>query len=287
MALYAYRHVIANERRCWQLIQRLRWPSGVECPACGHRRVWRMHEAGRCDYRCPACRRHFSVLTGTLLEGTRLPLAKWVLAIALFKIGISARALALELEVSRRIAWRLLHRLREALASDDGLLQQLQGQIEVDDTYVGGRHKGQRGRGAAHKTIVIGLKERGGRVRSLVIPTMATATIQAILKAHVARGARVYTDEFSSYTPMRGLGVRHRRVKHAERFARGQTHTQSIEGHWGHLKPTLVARHRSVSPRHLQKYLIEADAKRNFPKGMDFVAYMLTRLMSYPASLPF
>lgn len=259
MALYAYRRIIASERACWQLLRRLRWPGGIQCPRCGERRIWRMHHRGRAAYRCAACRRHFNVLTGTVLEDTRLPLSKWVLAVALFRIGISARALAEELQVSRQTAWQLLHRLRRALA-DDALLQQLHGQIEVDDTYIGGRQKGPRGRGARHKTLVIGLKERGGRVRSLAVVALTSATIHAILRAHVARGARIYTDEFVSYRRLRGLGLQHRRIRHAERFARGQTHTQSIEGHWGHLKPTLVARHRSVTPHHLQKYLAEADA---------------------------
>lgn len=285
MALYAYRRVVANERACWQLVHRLRWPSGTRCPACQARRPWRMHHRGRPAYRCRACGRHFNVLTGTAFADTRLPLSKWILAIGLFKVGISSRALAEEIQVSRQTAWQLLHRLRSALRQDD-FVQQLQGQIEVDDTYVGGRQKGPRGRGARHKTLVVGLKERGGRVRSLAVTALTSTTVHAILRAHVARGARVYTDELPTYARLRGLGLDHRRVKHIARFVRGQTHTQSIEGHWGHVKPTLVARHRWVSPHHLQTYLAEADAKRNFPRGDDFIAFMLTQLMTCRRSLP-
>lgn len=235
--------------------------------------------------RCKACARRFSLRTATALEGSRLPLTKWVLAIALFRIGISARSLARELAVSRQSAWELLHRLRDALKSDV-LARKLRGRIEVDETYVGGRHKGKRGRGAAHKTVVIGLKVRAGRVRSLVIPSVATAEIHRILKAHVARGARLFTDELSSYRRVRGLGFRHRRVAHSRRFVRGQTHTQGIEAHWGHLKPNLVARHRAVSPKHLQRYLVEADFKHRLPEETDFIALVLHRLLAPGAVLP-
>jgi transposase-like protein len=285
MSLYAYRRVIANEQTCWRLLHRLRWPDGVRCPSCRSARPWRMHQRGRLEYRCRQCRRHFNTLTGTWLADTRLPISKWVLAIGLFKVGLSARALAIELQISRRVAWRLMHRLRDALA-EDPLGQQLRGQIEMDDTYIGGRQKGPRGRGARHKTLVLGLKERGGRVRSIAMTSLTSATVHAILQAHVARGARIYTDELPTYRRLRGLGLDHRRIKHIERFTRGQTHTQHIEGHWGHLKPALIARHRSVTPRHLQRYLAEADAKHNFPRAHDFIAFMLTRLMTYRDALP-
>lgn len=220
-----------------------------------------------------------------LLEGSRLPLTKWVLAIGLLRVGISARALARELAVSRQTAWELLHRLRDALRRDV-LARKLRGRIEVDETYIGGRQKGKRGRGAAHKSVVIGLKVRKGRVRSLIIPSVATAEIQRILKAHVAKGARLYTDEFSSYRKVRSIGFRHRRVAHSRRFVRGQTHTQSIEGHWGHVKPTLVARHRSVSPAHLQRYLIEADFKHRLPEDTDLIALVLHCLLAPQSALP-
>lgn len=285
MGLYDYRHVIANERTCYWFIHRLRWPDGPVCPGCGTARPYAMRERGIVRYRCRGCRRHFSLRTGTVFQGSRLPLTKWVLAIGLFRIGISARSLARELKVAVRVAWAMLHRLRDVVQRDV-LLRKLRGRIEVDETYVGGRRKGQRGRGAAGKTIVLGLKVRQGRVRSLVVPRVTTRELHAAIRAHVAKGARLYTDEFKSYRRLRRLGYRHRRVKHSEWFVRGSTHTQAIEGHWGHVKPTLVARHRSVSPKHLQRYLAEADIKHRFPEDVDFIAFMLKRLVSSPAVLP-
>jgi len=144
MALYAYRHVVANERTCYWLIHRLRWPNGVCCLRCKADGIWRMDDRGRCDYRCKACRYHFSLLTGTALQGTRLPLTKWVLAVALFKVGISSHVLARELQVSQRIAWRLLTRFRQVLRQNS-LLRKLRGAVEVDDTYIWGPPQGEQG----------------------------------------------------------------------------------------------------------------------------------------------
>ena len=123
-------------------------------------------------------------------------------------------------------------------------------------------------------------------MRSLEAPSVTTCNLHAILKARVAKGARLYTDEFKSYRRLRQFKFRHGRVKHSQRFFRGQSHTQSIEGHWGHVKPTLVARHRSVSPKHLPGYLAEADIRHRLPKDMDFIAFMLKRLVSSPVGLP-
>jgi len=285
MALYAYRHVIANERTCYWLLHRLRWPDGVECPGCQSRSYWHMLERGRPEYRCKQCGYHFSLLTRTELHGTRLPLTKWALAAALFSIGISSHGLAREIQVSQRIAWTMLAKFRKAL-QDNQLLRKLRGSVEVDETYFGGRTKGKRGRGAAHKTIVLGLRTRTGRIRSMVIATIKTRDMQKILTQQIAQGSRLYTDNYFIYRPARTWGFRHRRVQHSKQFVRGQTHTQGIEGYWGHLKPTLVARHRSISPKHLPRYLAEADVKHNLGLDTDFTALILRELIATKASLP-
>ena len=151
-------------------------------------------------------------------------------------------ALAAELQVSQRIAWRILTLLRRML-SRSPLLRKLRGAVAVDDTCLGGRHKGKRGRGAAHKTISPGLKVRNGRVRSLVLHSVATRDIHAIFKTHVTKGARLYTDKLQSYRRVRRLGFRHRRVKYSGRFTRGQSHARGMEGHWGRLKPARALTH--------------------------------------------
>lgn len=282
MSLFVYRAFIASETACLRLLRQLRWPDGVRCPMCEHRRVWRMREAGRVEYRCKRCGHHFSDTSGTVFARSRTPLTKWVLAIGLFRVGCSARALAQELCVSYKTAWQLLTTLRGVVAAD-GLLTRLAGHVEVDETYFGGRQKGKRGRGAAHKTPVVGLRQRDGRVRSLVVPNVQSPTLRAAIRQHVARGSVLYTDSYTSYARVRRDGYRHRRLDHTTRFVRGRTHTQHIEGYWGHLKPQLTARHRQVAPERLQGYLAEADFKFNTRKEPDFIALMLAKLIApYP-----
>lgn len=282
MSLFQYRAFIASEVACLRLLRQLRWPTGIRCPMCNYRRVWRMREAGRVEYRCKRCGHHFSDTSGTVFARSRPPLAKWVLAIGLFRIGLSAAALAREVCVTYKTAWALLTTLRTVLASD-ALLTRLAGHVEVDETYFGGRQKGRRGRGAAHKIPVVGLRQRDGRVRSLVIPNVRSATLRAAIRQHVQRGTVLYTDQYVSYARVRRDGYRHRRVDHARQFRRGHAHTQGIEGYWGHVKPQLVARHRRVAPHRLQGYLAEADFKFNMRKEPDFIALMLSKLLeAYP-----
>ena len=278
MSLFRYRAFIASEVACLRLLRQLRWPRRIRCPVCNYRRVWRMREAGRVEYRCKRCGHHFSDPSGTIFARSRTPLAKWVLAIG--RIGLSAAALAREVCVTSKTAWALLTTLRTVLAS---LLTRLAGHVEVDETDFGGRQKGRRGRGAAHKPPVVGLRQRDGRGRSLVLPNVRSATLRAAIRQHVQRGTVLYTDQYVSYARVRRDGYRHRRVDHARRCRRGQAHTQGIEGYWGHVKPQLVARHRRVAPHRLQGYLAEADFKFNMRKEPDFIAVMLSKLLeAYP-----
>lgn len=163
------------------------------------------------------------------------------------------------------------------------MMDRITERVKVDETYFGGRQKGKRRRGAAHKTAVVGLRERGGRVRSLVVPNLKSPTLRAAIRQHVARGTLVYTDAYTSYARVREDGYRHRPLDHRTWFVRGQTHTQSIEGYWGHVKPQLIARHRSVGPHRLQEYLTEADFKFNTRKEPDFIGLVLRKLIEpYP-----
>lgn len=285
MSLYTYRHAISNERTCYWMLHRLRWPKKVTCPRCHATKSWKMHDSGRPRYRCKECRFHYSLLTGTEIQGTHLPLTKWVLAAALFSLGISSHALSREIQVSQRIAWSMLAKFRKAIKASQ-ILRKLRGSVEVDKTYFGGRAKGIRGRGAGHKTIVIGFRTRTGAVRALVVETLKTNQMKKLLKQQLAQGARLFTDEYSIYHPVRSWGFKHRRIKHSKWFVRGQTHTQGIEGYWGHLKPTLVGRHRSVSPKHLPGYLAEADLKHNLGLDTDFADYILRQLLSSDKVLP-
>lgn len=283
MGLYDYRKFIANELACRRLIRRLRWPKGIKCPHCKYSRIWKMQEEDKVEYRCKRCNYHFSDISGTIFEKTTTPFSKWIMAIGLFKIGISANKLKDEIHVTYETAWNILRLFRRSIAND-ALCNKLSGEVEVDETYIGGKRKGMRGRGAKGKTAVVGIKERNGKIRSIVIPDVSSDTLRTIIKQHVAKKSLVYTDKWRSYNYTRRDGYHHHRLDHNKEFVRGKTHTQGIEGHWGHLKPTIVARYRKVSPKYLQSYLDENDFKFNERKNEDFISNVLRRLISYPLS---
>lgn len=200
-----------------------------------------MPEDGRVEYRCRRCRHHFSETTGTIFTKTRTPLSKWLLATGLFKIGLSARTLRGELGVTYKTAWTMLDRIRAAVGAD-AVLTRLRGKVEIDDIYYGGHRQGKRGRGAAAKTPVLGIRQQGGRVRSGMVPALDALTVQRLIRQHVRRGSRVYTDGLNIYEGLGALGDRHARVNHSRHFVEKQgVHTQGLESHWAHTKPVLRA----------------------------------------------
>lgn len=281
VGLYAYRTILASERTCRQLLRRVRWPKGRPCPRCGYSRVWHMREAGREEYRCRRCGCHFSETTGTLFAKTRMPLSKWFLPIGLFKIGVATRTLQGELGVRYKTAWTMLDRIRRAVSADP-LARRFCGEVEIDDTHCGGHRQGKHGRRAAGKTPVIGLQQRGGRVRSFVVPRLDAQSVQTVIRQHVRRGSRVYTDELNVYAGLGALGYRHATVHHVTQFvAPHHVHAQGIESHWAHTKPGLRSRYRKLCPASLPKCLAEADFKRNVVHEPDFIQLVLKWLLSH------
>lgn len=204
-----------------------------------------------------------------MLAGSRTPLAKWGGAIGLCRVGGSARALAQELCVPYKTAGRLVTTLRTVLAADP-LLTQLAGHGEVDETSCGGPRKGRRGRGAAGKTPVVGLRQRDGHVRSLGIPNGPSRTLRAVIRQPGPRGSVVLPDPYRSSTRVRQDGFRHPRIDHPRRFVRGQTHPQHLEGDGGHVKPQRLARQRQSAPHRLRGYLTAADFTFHTREESDF-----------------
>ncbi len=271
LGIYDYRTFIAEEQAARALIERIRWPQGIRCPRCGAAEIWQMAEGGVPDYRCAVCRFHFSVLTGTLFAGSHLTLGQWVLGIGLWKVGISARSLAWALGTAYRTARRLLGCLREA-ASRDAFFQRLSGEIEVDDTYYGGRRKGKRGRGARGKIPVIGLRERDGRIKSLVVPDLSQPNCHGVIRQFVLPGSVIYSDDWSGYGGLTAYGYRHEIINHQEGFLRDHlVHTQSIESYWAHTKPDAKARHHRIGHDLLQTVLAENDFRFNHRHNRDFI----------------
>jgi transposase-like protein len=245
-------------------VAKLRWPDGPVCPRCGSgeysyiktRRLWK----------CKGCKKQYSVKVGSIFEDSGLGLNKWLPAIWLIansKNGISSHELGRSLGVTQKSAWFMLHRIR--LAMQTGSFRKLRGEVEVDESYIGGAarnmHASKRrnigkGRGTKNKTAVVGALEREGPVRASVVPDIASKTLQGHVRRHVKGGASVYTDNYSSYIGL-GHAYDHRTVDHAECYVDGQVHTNGLENFWSLLKRGLRGTYVSVEPFHLFRYLDE------------------------------
>ena len=224
---------------CLTFLVPLLWPNGITCPRCesadhsfiSTRRLWK----------CRGCKKQFSVKVGTIMEDSPLGLDKWLTGMWLIvnaKNGISSYEIHRAIGITQKSAWFLLHRIR--LAMQSGTFGKLSGEVEVDETFIGGKarnmHKDKRaekihGRGAAGKEIVIGVLERGGEVRTKVIPNTKKGTVQAQVREHVEAGSLVCSDALKSYDGLAPDYV-HEAVDHAVEYVRGNVHTNGLENFW-------------------------------------------------------
>jgi transposase-like protein len=257
----------------------LRWPNGAVCPRCGG--VEHSYLTTRRLWKCKGCKKQFSVKLGTIFEDSPLGLDKWLPAVWLIansKNGISSHELGRALGTTQKSAWFMLHRIR--LAMQTGTFQKLSGEVEVDETYIGGKarnmHKqdkerkiAKRGRGTANKTAVLGMVERDGSVRAEVLPSLNRAAVQGRVRHAVESGSSVYTDAFPSYS---GLAddYDHRTVDHAEKYVDGRVHTNRMENFWALLKRGLHGTYVSVEPFHLFRYLDERAFTYNLYNSTDY-----------------
>lgn len=251
---------------CLQFVARLRWPDGPTCPECGGkelsflktRRLW------KCKAKHP--KQQFSVKVGTIFEDSPIGLDKWLAAMWLIcncKNGISSYEIARDLNVTQKSAWFMLHRIRRAMQSNT--FCKLAGQIEADETFIGGKakfmHKARRkkviqGRGAVGKAVVVGMMERGGRVRARVVQDRDRNTLHGLVKENVLEGSVLYTDELASYAGLESH-YSHEVINHAEEYVRGHIHTNGMENFWSLLKHGLKGTYINVQAPHLCRYLDE------------------------------
>ena len=262
--LLAMMQTFPDEQSCIDHLRSIHWENGAFCPHCGSTKIY--HFSDKRTHKCGDCRQRFSIKVGTIFEDSKIELRKWFMAIYLMtshKKGIASTQLAKDIGVTQKTAWFMLHRLRYA-AETRSFKSPLKGEIEVDETFMGGKEKNKHARkrkhlgtGGAGKTAVMGLLERGGDLRAEKVENVKAATLHGKIAQHIAPGSLVVTDEWPGYNGLGGK-YRHERVRHsAHEYARGKFHTNGIEGAWSHFKRQVYGIHHWISPKHLDRYLDE------------------------------
>jgi transposase len=236
-----------------------------DCQKCGAESTFK-RMANRPAFFCEHCWAHVYPCAGTIFQDTRTPLQSWFYAIYLFvttRHGVSGKELQRTLGVTYKTAWRMGHQIRTQMAKCD-VFEALRGHVEIDESYVGGRTPGKPGATPGAKTIVLGMRERGGRTVAQVIPNTKMKTIKPIVLETIEEGAKVSTDELLSYGLLTGYGYEHDTVKHrAKEYVRGDVHVNSIESFWKLFKHSVRGTHIHISPKHMEKYLNEFTFRSN------------------------
>ncbi len=269
----------SNQDNCREYVVPRRWGKVVTCPTCGSDKVkfQPKHNRWQCSNRHP--RRQFTLKTGTVMEDSPLGLDKWMTAmwlVASNRNGISSWELHRALGITQKSAWFLLHRIRLAM-QDDLTGGNLCGEVEVDETFIGGKarnmHKDRKarvqkhGRNTGGKTAVLGILERGGQIRASVIPDRTKASIQPLVRGSVEPGTQIHSDEHADAWRMDD-DYTHNVVNHLAQYVDGNVHCNGVENFWSLLKRTIGGTYVSVEPYHLFRYVDEQAFRFNNRKPM-------------------
>jgi transposase-like protein len=267
--------------RAFEYAKKLRWPNGkVICPRCGKakhsfiktRRIWFCYE----------CKKQFTLKLGTVFEDSPLGLDKWMTGFWLLvncKNGVSSMEIHRALGITQKAAWFMLQRLRLAIQDDffGSKLGGGSGEVEVDESFIGGKarnmHLSERkrritGTGTKDKTAVMGILERGGKIRTTVVPNRKKHELQSQVRKHVEAGAALYSDALLSYEGL-ATDYAHKVVDHAVQYVDGRVHTNGLENFWSLLKRGISGTYVSVEPFHLFRYLDEQTFRFNNRKDMN------------------
>jgi transposase-like protein len=263
----------SNTENCRRFMIQIRWADGkVKCPSCGSQDVTYLENANL--YKCYGNhpKQKFSLKVGTIFEDSALSLDKWIVGFWLIyscKNGISSYEIARDLGITQKSAWHMMHRIRFAVHS--GSFEKASGHVEADETFIGGlarnmhvekRQRRITGTGGKDKTPVLGILERGGKVKTVVIPNRRKRAIQSEVRKHVEAGSALYTDALMSYDGLAGEYA-HQVVDHAVAYVDGACHTNGLENYWSLLKRSISGTYVSVEPYHLFRYLDEQAFRYN------------------------
>jgi len=270
---------------CLNYVVAKRWPNGVTCPTCGSTEVRFIPTRRLWECKAKHAKKQFSAKIGTVLEDSPIGLDKWLMTmwmVANCKNGVSSYEISRDCGVTQRTAWFMLHRVRDAM--QERFSGKLSGEVEVDETFIGGKarnmHVGKRmrritGTGGKDKTAVIGIVERGGKVRTAVVPNRKKSALQTEVRKHVEAGSALYSDALQSYNGLAGEYA-HQVIDHAVAYVDGAVHTNTLENFWSLLKRGISGTYVSVEPFHLFRYLDEQAFRYNNRKATDAERFSAT-----------
>ena len=255
-----------NDAACLEWIKNHVYPSGIYCPVC--QMITRHHRmVKRRSYSCDRCGHHVHPTAGTIFEKSTTSLRDWFYGMFLMsatRCGISAKQIQRETGVTYKTAWRMFRQIRSLLQESP---KPMSGEVEIDETYIGGRSHGKRGRGAEGKTPVFGIAQRKGKVSATATNNLKIATVYPNIKERVVPESMVYTDEFLIYNGLKKQGYAHKRVHHASRvWVVGDAHTNTIEGFWSLLERGINGVYHAVSQKYLHSYINEYSFRYNHRK---------------------
>jgi transposase len=261
-----------DDASCLNHIMEVRYGVRHECRKCGVYGTFHKLENRRA-FSCAHCGDHVYPTAGTVFQDTRTPLQVWFYAIYLFcttRHGVSGKELERTLGVTYKTAYRIGMQIRKLMANADNF-ELLKGHVEMDETFVGGKNKGGgRGRGMDNKTIVMGLKERGGPLVTEIISNTQLETLREVVIRTVEKGSAVSTDEWGGYNLLKGDGYDHKSVNHSAKewtkynYRRDEYHhTNNVESFWRLFKNSIRSTHIHVSSKHMQRYLDEFTFRSN------------------------
>ena len=273
----------ADEKAAVEFFEKQRWGDTPSCPECGSMSVYQMKDSKTGErqsnfrWRCHDCHKQYTVRVGTVLEDSRIPIRHWAYAFyraSTSKKGVSALEIHRQTGLSYKSSLFLLNRIRFAMDEQD--IEPLGGIVEIDEAFVGGvgRHPtkdaAEKARRKANKVPVLGMLERGGRVRPMVVADVTGDTLKSAIRANVLKSARIMTDDWTGYRGLANEFASHESTKHVyKEYVRGEVHSNGIEGFFGMMRRGLNGIYHSVSKKHLHRYLSEFEFRHNYRELSD------------------
>jgi transposase-like protein len=274
--------MFSSDMKCRELLARLRWPEGPQCPRCKAPAV--ELETDKQLFYCKDCDYQFSVTAGTIFNDSHLPLEKWFAATFLLcqaKKGMSACQIQRTLGIGGyKTAWYLCHRIRAAMKEAQTMMD---GTVEIDETYVGGKFR--KGMPHREKDVVIGIRQRGGQLRLIHAADVKAKTVREILGDHLSEDVEVIVTDESAVYPFaldKGQRAKHKTIQHKREYVSGLVHTNTAESAFSLLKRGIMGTWHNISAKHLQAYLDEMVFRFNRRYNSDLFLDTLRHMVTAP-----